>query len=181
MVSSTARKYARALADVARESNATERVEQDLRAFAEAFQKHGELREVLFSPTVPLDAKRKIVEQVAKGMGLIKIVVNFLLVILEHSRLGLLEEFVEAYQDVLDDFAGVVRVEVFSSYPLRSGVQGRLEKVMTELTGKVVKLSYRVDETLIGGVKLQLGSMVFDGTIRTQLEELRRQLAFTSV
>jgi F-type H+-transporting ATPase subunit delta len=155
-------------------------VKQDLESFAEAFETHKDLREVLLSPTIPLDAKRKIVEQVAKGMGLLRIMANFLLVILEQSRLGMLDEFVEAYEAVLDDLAGVVRVEVYSSCPLRSGVQGRLEKVMTELTGKVVKLSYQVDEKLIGGLKMQLGSKVFDGTIRTQLEELRRRLAFTS-
>jgi F-type H+-transporting ATPase subunit delta len=91
--------------------------------------------------------------------------------------LHLLDEFAEAYQEVQDEQAGIARVGVHSSHPLEPDEQEQLREVMSVITGRTVKLSYEVDETLLGGVKLQVGSTVYDGTIRTQLEELRRQLA----
>jgi len=170
-------KYARALAEVAAESDATQLVQVGLGDFQETFHTHRVLRDALFSPSVPLVAKRNIVANVAEKMGLSEILRNFLFVILEHSRLKRLDELVEAYQEVLDERAGVARVAVRSSHPLTSSTRERLKRAMSEITGRTVKFSYEVDEDLLGGVRLQLGSVVYDGSIQTELEELRRQLA----
>jgi F-type H+-transporting ATPase subunit delta len=176
MVSSTSMKYARALAEVAAESGITEEVRRGFESFRETFGVHPELREVLFSPGIPLAAKQGIVGEVARRMGLPDCLVNFLFVILERSRLHLLDEFSDAYQELLDENAGIERIGVEASHPLQTADLERLKEAMSEITGKTIKLSYEVDETLLGGVRLQVGSTVYDGTIRTQLEELRRQL-----
>jgi len=170
-------KYARALAEVAGESGTTEEVRADLEAFREAFQLHRELRDVLFNPTIPLVVKRDIVAALARRMNWNSSLVNFLFVVLEHSRLHLLDEFAEAYQEVLDERAGIARVKVKSSHALGQEEKKRLQKAMAALAGKDVKLTYTVDDTLLGGVVLQVGSTVYDGTIRSRLEELGRQLA----
>ena len=176
-VSSTSMKYARALAEVAAESDVTQIVQVGLGAFQETFHTHRDLRDALFCPSVPLVAKRNIVANVAEKMGISEILRNFLFVILERSRLQLLDELVESYQEVLDERAGVARVAVRSSHPLTSNIRERLQNAMSKKTGRTVKCSYKVDEDLLGGVRLQVGSVVYDGSIRTQLEELRRQLA----
>ena len=181
MISSTAAKYVRALAEVAAESDNSMEVKAGLEDFREIFHSHQGLREVLFNPTIPLLVKRNIVEEMARKMLLPGILVNFFFVILERSRLHLLDEFVDAYQEILDEEAGILRVEVSSSYPLTSGESERLREVMATLTGRSVKLSCEVDETLLGGVRLQVGSTVYDGTIRTQLAELRKQLSTASI
>ena len=177
MISSTSLKYARALAEVASESGITHEVQEGFEAFRGVFSTHKDLRKVLFSPGIPLVAKRNIVSIVAQKMGFDEVLMNFLFVILERSRLHLLDEFAEAYQEVLDEQAGIARVGVRSSHSLGSVELEQVRKVMTAITGKTVKLNCEVDETLLGGVRLQVGSTVYDGTIRTQLEELRRQLA----
>lgn len=177
MVSSTSLKYARALAEVADEAKCALEIQEDLEEFRLAFQTHQGLREVLFNPGIPLAVKQNIVEALAGKMGLSKILVNFLLVILEHSRLHFLDEFAEAYQEVMDEQAGIARIGVRSSHPLGPEDLERLRTAMSAKTGQTVKLSCEVDEKLLGGVRLQVGSTVYDGTIRTQLEELRRQLA----
>jgi len=177
MVSSTSMKYARALAEVASELGTAEQVRIGLEAFRETFHAHQGFREVLFNPGIPLVAKQNIVGKVARKMGLADSLVNFLFVILERSRLHLLDEFAESYQEVLDEQAGIARVEVAASHPLETGEREQLREAMSAITGKNVKLSYEVDESLLGGVRLQVGSTVYDGTIRSQLEELRRQLA----
>jgi len=131
----------------------------------------------LFSPSVPLAAKQGITGEVARKLELAEIVINFLFVVLERSRLHLLEEFIESYQEVLDEQDDVARVGVRSSHPLEVETQQRLKEAMSAVTGKTVRLNYEVDESLLGGLRLQVGSIVYDGTIRTRLEELRRQLA----
>jgi len=173
-------KYSRALAEVAAELEMTQQVQSGLEDFRAAFREHRELRDVLFSPSVPLIAKRNIVESLARKMGLTEILVNFLFVILEHSRLHLLDELVGAYQEVLDEQAGIARVGVCSSHALGPEEQKQLRQTMLALMGREVRLSYEVDETLMGGVRLQIGSTVYDGTIRTRLEELRKRLASVS-
>jgi len=177
MVSSTSLKYARALAEVANEAKCAREIQEGLEEFRRAFQTHEGLRGVLFNPGIPLAVKQNIVEALAGRMGLKKILLNFLLVVLERSRLHLLDEFAEAYQEVLDEQAGIARVGVRSSHPLGPDDLEQLRTSMSAKTGQTVKLSYEVDEKLLGGVRLQVGSTVYDGTIRTQLEELRRQLA----
>jgi F-type H+-transporting ATPase subunit delta len=177
MVSSTSMKYARALAEVAADAGLVREVKSDLESFQQTLDSNGELRQVLFSPSVPLAAKQGIVAGVARRLELSRIVTNFLFVVLERSRLHLLEEFSESYQEVLDDLHDVARVGVRSSHPLEMETQQRLKEVMSAVTGKTVRLSYEVDESLLGGIRLQVGSIVYDGTIRTRLEELRRQLA----
>jgi F-type H+-transporting ATPase subunit delta len=94
--------------------------------------------------------------------------------------LHLLDEFAEAYQEVLEEEAGMVRVGVSSSHPLKPAELEQLKDTMSAVTGRTVKLSCEVDETLLGGVKLQVGSTVYDGTIRCQLTELHKQLAAAS-
>ena len=149
MVSSTSMKYARALAEVAAETGLAQQAKVELESFLEALRSHDELEEVLFSPSVPLAAKQGITGEVARKLELSKIVINFLFVVLERSRLHLLEEFIESYQEVHDEQDDVARVGVRSSHPLEVETQQRLREAMSAVTGKTVRLNYEVDETLL--------------------------------
>lgn len=180
MVSSSAFKYARALADVAFELGSAEAVQKELATFAGVVAGHAELRASLASPAFPLHVKRGILEAVAAKCVEIKIVRNFLLVLLERGRLAQLEDIVEAYGVVLDEASGVVRVSVSSARVLRDETKGRLAAAMEEMTGKKVRLSYMTDESLVGGLRLQVGSTVYDGTVLSELEHLGRHLAISS-
>jgi len=176
MLSSAATKYASALAEVAFEQGVSERVSEELAEFLELGTAHQELQETLANPTLPLDVKQNIVRGVADKAGYHRSVLNFLLVLLERNRVQQLAEILDAYAWVLDDRAGIVRVDVLSAYPLGRAMKKRLEETMIQVTRKQVKLEYRTDASLIAGLKLQVGSKVFDGTIQTELDQLRRQL-----
>jgi F-type H+-transporting ATPase subunit delta len=176
MLSATATKYASALADVVFEQGVSERVRDELAGFLEWMTDHEELRETLASPALPLDVKQNIVREIADRSGSHRSVLNFLLVLLERNRIGQLTEIMDAYDWVLDERAGIVRVDVLSAYPLGPAMKKRLEETMIQVTRKQVKLAYQIDESLIAGLKLQVGSTVFDGTIQTELDQLRRQL-----
>ncbi|MGH9338723.1 MAG: ATP synthase F1 subunit delta [Acidobacteriota bacterium] len=177
MASSTALKYARALAEVAADLQREDQTGEELSRFRDLLRQHEQLRETLQNPALPFAAKRKIVEEVASGVQLHQIVSNFILVLLEHGRIHQIDNLTEAFQDVLDERRGILKGEVFSSTDLSADVKKRLQDSAAEVLGKQVRLSYHLDESLIGGLKMKVGSIVFDGSIRTQLDQIRRQIA----
>jgi len=176
MASSRARRYARALAEVAVKDGRETRVQEDLDSFGAALEASPELVETLMSPAIPFAPKRRIAEELAGRLSLVDTSVNFILVLLENGRIEEYGEYVEAFRDTMDQRAGVVRGVVTSARGLDSKVRGRLEEALSEISRARVRLSYEEDETLIGGLRIQVGSVIYDGSIRTQLEEVRRRI-----
>lgn len=177
MIGSRALKYARALADVAAEQKLEERVLSGLLDFEGLLESCPELLEVFTNPAIPFSRKRGIVEKVAEKSGLLPIVVNLVLLLLEKARIQQFNQVVEAYEKVLDERKGIVSAQVFSAGEVDESVCRRLQESISNWTGKLVKLNWYRDGSLIGGLKMQIGSTVFDGSIKTQLEEIRRRLA----
>lgn len=177
MVSLVPLKFAQALADVAVELKQEDQVLEELSSFSALLGSHKELMETLIHPAIPFSAKRKIIQELAKEIPLTQTSVNFILVLIERARLPQFQEVLEAYANVLDDLHGIVRAEVFACEKVDKALEQRLRKVVSTLTGKEVEIKYHVDESLIGGLKLQIGSTIYDGSIGTQLEEFRRRLA----
>ena len=176
MITSLSRKYARALADVADQEGAAARVQKELSEFASLLRGNSELKGVLCNPSIPFQSKRKIVEAVSGLAGFSTLSLNFFLVILGHNRMEEFETFLSAFLEVMDQRAGIVRVDVYSSGKLGEQVQEELQREIAKLVRAQVKLKYHVDDTVIGGVRIQVGSTVYDGTVRTQLEQLKRRL-----
>ena len=177
MISSVSLKFAQALAEVAGELQQEDQVQGELLVFAELLSSNQELMETFTHPAIPFSAKGKIVQELAKKIPLTQIVANFILVLIEHARLTRFQEMLEAYEIILDELHGTLRAEVASCEEVEEAMDQRLQKAVSTLTGKQVKIKYQMDESLIGGLKLQIGSTLYDGSIRTQLEEIRRRLA----
>lgn len=177
MVSSTADKYAAALVEVAAEQNLTERILRELQEFSQTLAGSDELRDFLASPALPLTVKQNVLRQLAVRGRYCTSVVNFLLLLQERSRLARLGEILDAVEREVDVRTGVVRAEVASAHPLAPPVRTRLESALGGLTGRKVKTTYQLDQQLIGGLKVQIGSVVYDGTLKTQLDQLQRELA----
>ena len=129
------------------------------------------------NPAIPFAPKRRIVEELGGRLSLVEITVNFILVLLENGRIGEYDEYVEAYTQVMDLRAGIVRGVVTSARGLDAEVRNRLEEVLSEISRARVRLAYEEDESLIGGLKIKVGSVIYDGSIRAQLEEVRRRIS----
>ncbi len=177
MISMAIRSYARALADIAFESGQADQVQAELALFESWMPEGSELFEALTNPSVPFSAKRKVIESLAAKAPLSRPVTNLLLTLLRNARIERLPDVAEAYRRESDQRQGIQRAEVLSSSPLGNDVQQRLEKEIAQLTGSQVQFDYKLDDSLIGGLKVQIGSTVYDGTVRTQLDEIRRRLA----
>ena len=177
MISMAIRSYARALADIAFESGQADQARAELDLFESWMPQGSELHKALTNPAVPFSAKRKIIEALAGKAPLSRPVTNLILTLLRNARIWRLPDVAEAYRREVDQRQGIQRAEVRSSRPLSEEVQKRLEKEIAQLTGSKVQFDYKTDDSLIGGLKVQIGSTVYDGTVRTQLAEIRRRLA----
>lgn len=177
MISMAIRSYARALADVAFEAGQGEQAQSELDLFESWMPEGSELHEALTNPAIPFSAKRKIVEALAAKAPVSRPVTNLILTLLRNARIERLADVAEAYRREVSQRLGIQRAEVRSRRPLSKEVQQRLEKEIAQLTGSKVQFDYQLDDSLIGGLKVQIGSTVYDGTIRTQLAEIHRRLA----
>lgn len=179
---SIARRYARALLDVSSDPAAgaaqADAVAEQLAGLVRAFQGHRDLTDVMLNPAYPRAARTKVVDAViqAGGKGLSPVVANLLRLLVDRNRLSQLPDISRVYRTLADARAGRLRGELVSAAPLGPDVLQRLAQSMAKATQRDVVLEPRVDPTVIGGVAAQVGGTLYDGTLRTQLEELRRTL-----
>ena len=169
--------YANALADIALEQGAAEPVLNQVADFTAAFRESTELRNVLESPAVHRQSKHEVVEKLAARLGASKIVRNFLFVVIDHGRTALLPEIAEAFQEVVRQRQGIAEAEVVSAMELNPWQKNELLQTLERKTGKKIQATYRLEPGLLGGVRVRVGDTVFDGSVRTQLEQMREQLA----
>ncbi|QDE71824.1 MULTISPECIES: ATP synthase F1 subunit delta [Myxococcus] len=175
---SIARRYARALLDVASEAGRTDAVAEQLTAFADVIAKNAELTDVLVNPAYTREQRLRVVESVMKAIpgGVEPTLANTLRLLVDRNRLGYLADIARLFRDMADARAGRVRGHVTSAAPLPADALAQLQQTLQQLTQRNVLLETRVDPSLLGGVAAQVGSILYDGSIRTQLEEMRREL-----
>jgi F-type H+-transporting ATPase subunit delta len=171
-----ASRYAAALADAALAKGNAERVRGDLGAFVAAFDESAELRNVLETPSVPPELKRKIVDTLAKRMDLAKAVRNFVFLLVDHSRIEMLREIQQAFHQALNSRLGIADAEVTSARKLSAEERRELTAALERRTGKKIEARFREDASLLGGAVVRVGSIVYDGSVREQLTRLREQL-----
>jgi F-type H+-transporting ATPase subunit delta len=176
-VASSAPRYARAFAEVAESAGLdAAAAEQQIRDFAETLAGSGELRELLENPSIELPQKLKVLDAIAARIKMFPQVRNFIAVILEHQRLPELDEILTEYEELVDEHAGAVEARITSARPLNAEDRAQLEAQIAKLAGARVRASYGEDATLLGGAVVEVGSTVYDGSVRAQLERLKQRL-----
>jgi F-type H+-transporting ATPase subunit delta len=179
MPQAVATRYARALVEAV--LNPASRLEpkqvaEELDSFQQMLAGTSELRNILLSPAVTASRKRAVVGKFAEMIPLSKVVRNFIYVLMDRRRIGILHEVVEAYKVILDERLGVMRADVQSARPLNPQQQSALQAELSQISGKQVRCNYSVDEDLLGGVVARIGSTVYDGSVRAQLNALKQRL-----
>lgn len=172
-----ANRYARALADVTEARGESAEVRDELEQFARVFAPGTAAHRVFDAPTVPLAEKQKALEAVIGRARPRQTTANALRVLHKNHRLAHLEEIVEAYRDELDRRAGVVAARISTARPLAEDLCASLVNALERATGRRIRPEWRIEPDLIGGVRAQVGSTVFDGSVRAQLDALRERLA----
>lgn len=172
----SARRYARAVLDVALAEADPVAVEQQLAAAAELFLGHEGLWKVMTNPAVPAPKKRAMVEAMLPRLGVAPVVAKTLQMLASRDRLALLPAIVEAYAEKLMDHQRVVRASVTSAAPLPPDRVARLQQEIAAITGRRVVMNAAIDPAILGGLVTQVGSTVYDGSVRRQLEKIRERL-----
>jgi F-type H+-transporting ATPase subunit delta len=169
--------YAKALADIALEQGAAEPLLKQLAAVGALYAESAELRNFLASPAVKRETKHKVIDKLAARLGISKIVRNFLLVVIDHHRTAMLPEIISVFQSVIRQRLGITEAEVFSAVELSKTQRAELAFTLERLTGKRVEPKFSLDPALLGGAVVRIGDTVYDGSLRTRLEEMRARLA----
>lgn len=173
----SANRYAKALFQVAAAENAElVQIGKDLSEITELITGNTELTEAVQRAGVADASRIAVVEQVADRLGLAPQVKKLLVVLTKARQLGLLKDLTEGYHERLLAHQNIVRADVTSAAPLSAEKTKALEDSLSHVTGKQVELSVAVDASLLGGVVARIGSTVYDGSVKTQLHKLRREL-----
>jgi F-type H+-transporting ATPase subunit delta len=171
-----ATRYAHALADVVAASGDYRKVLEELQDFESVYRESPELKEVFASPAVAFPQKMKVLNAVGQRLAESQVTLNFLRVLLRNYRMPLLEEAVQAYRKIANERLGVVQVTISSASELSEAEQESVAARFQKLTGKQVELEFRIDRDLLGGIQAQIGSTVYDGSVRGNLARIREQL-----
>jgi F-type H+-transporting ATPase subunit delta len=179
MVSVIANRYAAALVDVVTAPGS--KIEgaaatQQLREIEATVNASPQLRGILQNPAISRPRKRAVIGRIADAAGIAPQIKNFLFVAADRGRIGQLSEIREAFETLLDQRLGFMRADVTSAQALDAAQRERLEAQLKRISGKSIRPFYSVDPALVGGVVARIGSTVYDGSVRGQLETLRRKL-----
>ena len=171
-------RYARALAAVISDQKLNVVATQgQLNDFVETLEASAELRDVLADPSIPEPQKLNVLDEISAKSGMSKTVRNFIAVIAHHQRLHELRGMVEAYASIADEASSVAEAEIVSAQPMDEKNRKLLEEKISTLTGlHRVHATYSEDATLLGGAVVTIGSTVYDGSIRAQLQQLKARL-----
>ena len=169
--------YANALADIAMAQGAAEPAMQQLLGFGALYGESAELRNFLASPAVAAEAKHRVIEKLLARVGGSKIVRNFLFVIVDHQRTQSLSEIIAAVQEEIKRREGITEAQVSSAVELSKTQKAEMEFTLERLTGKRVEAKFSLEPELLGGAVVRLGDTVYDGSLRSRLNNLRARLA----
>jgi len=172
-----ARRYASALADVIIERNEEAAVREELTAWEGMILSNPPLLEAFTNPTVPYEQKAKVLNELITRTKVRPTTANFLRILLKNQRLAEIAQVNVKLAQVLDERAGVVSAQVTSARPVADSIKTALEEKLRLITGKRIRLSFQTDETLLGGIVTRIGSTIYDGSVRTQLQRLGEELA----
>jgi F-type H+-transporting ATPase subunit delta len=172
-------RYARSLADVAFEDKVEDKIVQDLRLFDEVFRTVPAVLDVLDSPAVAGEAKGNLLAELMKQYPVNPITANFLLILLQHNRIRHFSQILDAFLSSVNERKGIVAAQVTTAIALTPEELKRIEERLSKITGKHVNIESQIDGDILGGIVVQMGSTVFDGSIRTQLADMKRRLIET--
>lgn len=176
MKGGAAHRYAKALFGLAQDEHRHREVRAELENLGSLFEDSRELSEALLTPMHPAAQRKAALRAIAQRASVSPLVQNFLGFLIDQRRLIAFSSIVEAYGELADEAEGLVTAAVVSASALDDRRKDRLRRALSERTGQEVRLEVEIDPSLIGGAIAKVGDLVFDGSLRTQLGQLRNTL-----
>jgi F-type H+-transporting ATPase subunit delta len=173
---SVARRYAKALLLIGIDDGNFDRIGREVRALAGAIKRSAELAQTLANPIFARSDREKVLRALLDRIGATQSVVNFTRLLLDRERVAAIPDISRELDALIDARAKRVAAKVRSATPLDEQQKKRLVKTLESLSGKTVDMVVEHDPSLLGGVVAQVGDLVYDGSLRTQLERIRQDL-----
>ena len=171
-----AHRYAKALFGLAQDEHRHREIRAEIEKLEGLFEGNSELSDALLTPRHPAEERKAALRAIASGASISPLVQNFLSYLIDQRRLVDFSGIVVAYGQLADEAEGLVTAEVVAASPLDDRRKDRLRRALSERTGQEVRLEIEIDPSLIGGAVAKVGDLVFDGSLRTQLGQLRNSL-----
>jgi len=152
------------------------RMLEELHGIEALLKESDQLRRVLENPSIPGNSKRAVLDAITQRLGTTRQVRNFVAVITDNRRLSLFSEILKQVEQELDDRQGFAEAQVSSARQLNDPERQMLEVEIAKMTGKKVRARYAQDASLLGGAVVQVGSTIYDGSVKGQLEKIWEQL-----
>jgi len=175
-ISGAAWRYARALADLAGEQKAVEAVDADMQALAAALNESADFARFIASPLYDAARQRAVLEALADKMKLHELTRRFLLVLAANRRLALLREAIAAWQKIQAEARGEMRVQAITAQPLTDAQRKKLAASLNKALKRKVDIENSVNENILGGLVLRIGSRMIDASVRQRLNALKGML-----
>ena len=177
-MASVASTYARAFADVVVDERLdANRATAGLREIARLMAESIDLRRVWENPAVPADQKRRLLDAIVQRESIDKQVRNLVAVLIDHRRVQFLPRIIEQLEKELDARMGFAEAQIFSARELGGAEKQALETQVAKVTGKKVRASYGLDASLLGGAVVRVGSTIYDGSVKGQLERIKEAIS----
>jgi len=174
--SAISRRYARALLLIGKEDGQAEIYKEQLGGVAALMEREDALRQAVSNPLYDTLSQKRVLTAVLEELKLSPVVTSFLQLLLDKGRIGFLADINDQYQEFADELNGIARASVVSASPLSPDIVENIKNVLSKKTGQNVLLEIEEDPGLIGGIVTKIGDLVFDGSIKTQLLNMRESL-----
>lgn len=170
------RRYAKALLLIGKEDGQVETYRQELEDFNALVQKEAALERAISNPLYNAEGRKKVLESVIEKLALSRVMTSFLTLLFDKGRFVYLSSINDFYQKLADDLKGIARASLVSATVLSSETVDKIRNTLSEKTGKDIILEVEQDPGLIGGIVTRIGDLVLDGSIKTQLLNMRESL-----
>ena len=178
-MASVASTYARAFADVVLGAHLDgNRALAELRTIAALLAESSDLRRVWENPAIPAEQKRGLLDAIAQRDGISKQVRNLVAILIDHRRTHFLEPVIQHLEKELDARMGFAEAEIITSRDLGDTEKREVESRVEKLTGKKVRAHYAQDPSLLGGSVVRVGSTIYDGSVKGQLERIKEAISY---
>jgi len=176
IISSVSIRYAKALMAIGIKNNRYEGYRADLESIDALLKEHRELKDYLESPLHDEEALKNILKKIGKQLTISPIVMSMLCFLVDNKRIQHLPEIVQAYQEIVDAVSGKVKAIITTASDISSDLVTPIKSALEKVVHQEVYLQFEKDPEIIGGVVAKIGDMVYDGSLKTQLEKIKYRL-----
>ena len=172
----TSERYSRALFEVAKEAGDLEKIETYIKIFKSLLENSLELKNFLSNPTQSINNQNNVNDLLSKKFSFSKNLKNFLSLLIEKRRIFFVSKIIDSFLKLCSRKRGEVKASLISSKELSESELESISKDLSSSMGSIIKFDYKIDQELIGGLKLQLGSFMIDTSIKNKLKKFEQQM-----